>query len=57
VPKEFPGINGIMGQKLTFKIVKINKPRKNVVLSRKDYLHEEREKCKQEVLAPLRKGL
>ncbi len=56
VPKEFPGINGIMGQKLTFKIVKINKPRKNVVLSRKDYLHEEREKCKQEVLSTLEKG-
>lgn len=56
VPKEFGGPNGILGQKLTFKIVKINRPRKNVVLSRKDYLIQERERTKRDAIAKLEKG-
>jgi len=56
VPREFTGPNGIIGQKLMFKIVKINKPRKNVVLSRKDYLTEEKEKSKKETISALEKG-
>lgn len=56
VPREFNLPNGIMGQKMAFKIVKINKPRKNVVLSRKDYLHDEKEKSKKEALNNLEKG-
>ncbi|MFH1791244.1 MAG: S1 RNA-binding domain-containing protein, partial [Candidatus Omnitrophota bacterium] len=56
MPREFGGPNGIVGQKLMFKIVKINKPRKNVVLSRKDYLFEEREKAKKEVIGALEVG-
>jgi len=56
VPKEFGGPNGIMNQKLWFKIVKINKPRKNVVLSRKDYIAEEKRKSKEEAINTLEKG-
>lgn len=55
VPREFGGPDGIVGQKLTFKIVKINRPRRNVVLSRKDFLMEEREKSKKEIIKSLKK--
>jgi len=56
VLKEFGGPNGLVGRKMMFKIVKINRPRKNVVLSRKDYLNEEREKSKKETIETLEKG-
>jgi len=56
LPREFGGPDGIVGKKLMFKIVKINKPRKNVVLSRKDYIMEEREKSKREAINVLERG-
>ena len=55
-PRDFGGPNGLVGQKLFFKIVKINKPRKNVVLSRKDYLLEEKEEWKKKTISSLEKG-
>jgi len=56
MPREFGGPNNILGKKLMFKIVKISKPRKNVVLSRKDFLSEEREVAKKKILGTLEKG-
>lgn len=53
--QEFPG-EGIIGQKLTFKIVKINIPRKNIVLSRKEIVEEKRREEKQLILGELNKG-
>jgi small subunit ribosomal protein S1 len=53
--QEFPG-DGIIGQKLTFKIVKINIPRKNIVLSRKEIVDEKRREEKQLILGELNKG-
>jgi len=44
------------GQMLDFKIVKINKPRKNVVLSRKDALQEQLYKERSKILGDLMKG-
>jgi len=55
-PRDFGGPNGLVGQKMTFKIVKINRPRKNVVLSRKDFLMEIREESKKKTISSLEKG-
>jgi small subunit ribosomal protein S1 len=53
--QEFGGDN-ILGQKLVFKIVKINIPRKNIVLSRKEIVDEKRREEKQAILGELNKG-
>lgn len=52
-PKE---LNQLLGRSCKFKIVKINKPRKNIVLSRKDYLDVETAKIRDELLKELEKG-
>ncbi len=54
VPREFVG--DYLRKKYTFKIVKINKPRKNVVLSRRDVVNEERDAVKKEALKTIEKG-
>lgn len=48
--------NQLVGQQLEFKIVKINKPRKNIVVSRRDALYQRREEGKSKVIAELEKG-
>jgi small subunit ribosomal protein S1 len=53
--QEFGGDN-ILGQKLVFKVVKINIPRKNIVLSRKEIVEEKRREEKQTILGELNKG-
>lgn len=53
--QEFGGDN-ILGQKLSFNIVKINIPRKNIVLSRKEIVEEKRRGEKQAILGELNKG-
>ena len=60
--KGFGNVNQIMGQTLKFKIVKMNKMRKNIVLSRKDAIMKERDEAKDRLigelkLSELRKGL
>ncbi len=54
--KEVGGPNNLMGMKMMFKIVKISKPRKNVVLSRKDFLYHEKEETKKKLLGTLNKN-
>ena len=44
--KGFPNLNQMLGQSLNFKIVKINEQRKNIVVSRKDVLAQEKEESK-----------
>ncbi|RMF92954.1 MAG: 30S ribosomal protein S1, partial [Nitrospinota bacterium] len=46
----------LIGQRFVFKIVKFDKGERNIVLSRRLYLEEEREKQKQERLATLEVG-
>ena len=46
VAKGFPNLNQLLGQTLNFKIVKINEQRKNIVVSRKDVLAQEKEESK-----------
>ena len=54
--QDFGGPDSILGNKLEFKIVKINIPRKNIVLSRKEIVEEKRKEEKQTILGELNKG-
>jgi len=54
--QEFGGADNIVGETLEFKIVKINIPRKNIVLSRKEIVEEKRHGEKQAILETLSKG-
>ena len=56
VMQEFGGADAILGEKLEFKIVKINIPRKNIVLSRKEIVEEKRRGEKQAIMEELNKG-
>lgn len=49
-------LDKFVGQTMTFKIIKLNKRRGNVVLSRKSILETEREKQRVETLAHLQEG-
>jgi small subunit ribosomal protein S1 len=49
-------LNGLLGKELDYKIIKINKPRKNIVVSRKEVVAQERAEQKQKVLGELEKG-
>ncbi|MBU0683016.1 MAG: 30S ribosomal protein S1, partial [Candidatus Omnitrophica bacterium] len=54
--QEFGGADSLLGKKLDFKVVKINIPRKNIVLSRKEIVEEKRREEKQSILECLNKG-
>lgn len=54
--KNYSNLDELIGQALEFKIVKINRPRKNIVLSRKDVLQQRAEESKQKLLLVLEKG-
>ncbi|MBU4488462.1 MAG: 30S ribosomal protein S1 [Candidatus Omnitrophica bacterium] len=54
--KTYSNLDEILGQELEFKIVKINRPRKNIVLSRKDVLQQRAEESKHKLLSVLEKG-
>lgn len=45
-----------VGQTLPFKIIKLNKSRRNIVVSRRVVLEEEKERQRQKILAELEKG-
>jgi small subunit ribosomal protein S1 len=49
-------LNSLLGKEFDYKIIKINKPRKNVVVSRKEVIAQERAEQKQKVLGELEKG-
>lgn len=50
------GADNLVGKKFVFKIVKINIPRKNIVLSRKEIVEEKRKEEKQAIIENLNKG-
>ncbi len=54
--KSFGNTNQLIGQTFQFKIVKINKPRKNIVISRKDALQQQKEEDKKKIFDNLEKG-
>jgi len=49
-------LNTLLNQQLDYKIIKINKPRKNIVVSRKEVLMLEKETQRRKVLNDLEKG-
>lgn len=51
----FPNLDQQVGQTLKFKIVNINKARKNIVLSRKDVLKEEQSQVRAKLINELKK--
>ena len=54
--QEFGGADNLLGKKLSFKIVKINIPRKNIVLSRKELVEDRRKGEKLAILEDMNKG-
>ncbi|MBD3295928.1 MAG: S1 RNA-binding domain-containing protein, partial [Candidatus Omnitrophica bacterium] len=56
VMQEYGGADNLVGEKLEFKIVKINVPRKNIVLSRKEIVEDKRREEKQAIMEELNKG-
>lgn len=54
--KGFGNVNQLIGQVLRFKIVKMNKLRKNIVLSRKDVIMQERETAKKKLMEEVKVG-
>ncbi len=54
--RDYGGADQIVGEKMSFKIVKINLQRKNIVLSRKEIVDEQRKEEKQAIMSNLNKG-
>ena len=54
--QDFGGADNLVGEKMEYKIVKINVPRKNIVLSRKEIVGEQRQEEKRAILEGLNKG-
>lgn len=54
--KIFGNLNQMVGQAFPFKIIKINKPRKNIVVSRKDAMYQQKEEDKKKLFETLQKG-
>ena len=49
--RQLPDFDALVGQKMELKIIKLNKSRRNIVVSRRAVLEEEREKQKSQLLA------
>ena len=54
--RQVHNLDDLFNQTLRFKIIKLNKRRRNIVISRRAVLEEEREKMKSELLTELEKG-
>ena len=54
--RQMPNIDSLMSQTLQFKIIKLNKRRRNIVVSRRVVLEEERDRMKSAVLKDLQEG-
>ncbi|MEE8317550.1 MAG: 30S ribosomal protein S1 [Candidatus Omnitrophota bacterium] len=54
--KGFGNVNQVIGQTLKFKVVKMNKLRKNIVVSRKDAIIKERDEAKGRLISELKVG-
>lgn len=54
--RQIPDMDALIGQEFDFRVIKVNKMRRNIVVSRRVILEEERLKLRKEVLAELEKG-
>ncbi|TET17766.1 MAG: 30S ribosomal protein S1, partial [Candidatus Cloacimonadota bacterium] len=50
-------LDALLGQKIKVKVIKLNRKRRNIVVSRRVILEEEKEKAKQKLLAELEEGI
>jgi small subunit ribosomal protein S1 len=54
--RQVPNLDVLIGQELEFRIIKLNKRRRNIVVSRRVVLEEERAKQKAKIIGELEKG-
>ncbi len=54
--RQVPDLDALLGQKMDFKVIKVNKIRRNIVVSRRVVLEQERSKMRGEIIDTLEKG-
>ena len=54
--RQVPNLDSLIGEKLEFRIIKLNKRRRNIVVSRRVVLEEDRAKQKSTLISELEKG-
>jgi small subunit ribosomal protein S1 len=54
--RQVPDMDAIIGETFEFRVIKVNKARRNIVVSRRVILEEERAKMRDAILAELEKG-
>jgi small subunit ribosomal protein S1 len=54
--RQIPDLDSIINQKMDFKVIKVNKARRNIVVSRRVVLEEERSKMRDEIIDTLQKN-
>lgn len=54
--RQIPDLDSILGQTFDLRVIKVNKIRRNIVVSRRAILEEEREKLRGEIVAGIEKG-
>ncbi|MBM4117378.1 30S ribosomal protein S1 [bacterium] len=54
--RQVPDLEALIGQSFAFKIIKLNKRRRNIVVSRRTVLEEERNRLKAQIIQELAKG-
>ncbi len=54
--RQVPDLDALLGETFEFRIIKINKRRRNIVVSRRVVLEDEREKKKRKLIGELEKG-
>ncbi len=53
--RQVPDMDAVIGQTFTFRVIKVNKARRNIVVSRRVILEEERAKMREQILTELEK--
>jgi len=54
--RQIPDMDAIIGQTFRFRVIKVNKARRNIVVSRRVILEEDRSAMREKILAELEKG-
>ena len=54
--KQIPDFDALLGQTMQFKVIKLNKARRNIVVSRRVVLEEERQRQREELLTEVKPG-
>jgi small subunit ribosomal protein S1 len=54
--RQIPDLDSILGQTFDLRVIKVNKTRRNIVVSRRAILEEEREKLRSEIVSGIEKG-